>query len=71
MTRAVNAQIEFWELATSITEMTDADPDVVFELLRAIAITADTGPELGEVCLRQFLNCVRSGESEADGELIQ
>ena len=34
MKRAVDAQIEFWDLATSITEMTDADPDVVFELLR-------------------------------------
>jgi hypothetical protein len=53
--KAVRAQIEFWDLAQEIAEMVDVDLSSVIEFCQDAAIFADTGLELGETDLHDFL----------------
>lgn len=53
--RAVHHQIKLWDFARPLAEIQDLDLHEVFSYVQQISVTADTGMELQEKDLDDFL----------------
>ena len=62
--KAVHAQIELWDMASSIAETLGVELEPVLEFCQGIAVHANTGLELGEEDLQDLLDFLMGKPSD-------
>ena len=62
--KGVHAQIELWDMASSIAETLHVDLEPILDFFQATAVHADTGMELGDEDLQDLLDFLMGKPSD-------